>query len=114
VKAMNTWDAEPLWRLFERWGVDVRTMTPYPIAGPPRSESPPEPAPTGRATAGEADMTPWSVEKARNRLARSVEKIESRRWMPKLPYQLTGQAVKKVQEAHELLHEAGQALLRKE
>jgi hypothetical protein len=83
VKAMNTWDAEPLWRLFERWGVDARTMTPYPIAGPPRSESPPEPAPTGRATAGEVDAAElsrkvWKAEATLRKVQAEVERWRGR------------------------------------
>jgi hypothetical protein len=49
---MVKWDAEPLWRLFEKSGVDVRTMEPRPLEGPQRVEAAPEPTPTSLVTGG--------------------------------------------------------------
>ncbi len=68
-------------------------------------QQPPAPAP---------DVSPWTVQKAANRLQRTVERVESRKWLPKLPYVLTGQAKRELRAAQALLDEAGQALLRKE
>lgn len=57
-----------------------------------------------------AEPTLWELEKSANRLQRTVAKLESRRWMPTLPYRVSGRAVRELQEAHALLHEAGHVI----
>lgn len=39
---MERWETEPLWQFFELHGVNVRTMTAYPLAGPVWVEPTPE------------------------------------------------------------------------
>jgi hypothetical protein len=67
---------------------------------------------TARLVAPEAEPEPssWDLEKAANRLAKQVERVESGRWLPRVPYKLNGQAKKQLREAHALLHESRQVL----
>jgi hypothetical protein len=83
---------EPHWQFWQR-------MT----APAPAPEPEPEPV-------APDEPTPWAVQKQMNRLQRRVEQIESRRWVPRLPYRLNGQAKRAIAEARELLTEAGQVL----
>jgi hypothetical protein len=88
------WDAGPLWQIFEAQAIDVRTMEPYPLQGPPRLEIP----------------TPWEVRKAAARLERQLQRVENGRYLPKLPYRLNGAAVKELREAYALLDEVQETL----
>jgi hypothetical protein len=56
------------------------------------------------------DVSPWQVEKARNRLQRITEKVERRRWLPTMANRLSGKALQELRSAHELLQEAGDVL----
>jgi hypothetical protein len=76
------WQAEPLWQVFEAASIDVRTMTPKPLEGP----------------VFRGPVSAWQV-----------EKVEAGKWLPKLPYNISGAAVKELREAYQLL-DAAQSL----
>ena len=80
------WHPEALWLFYQHNGVDSRTMQPA------------------------VAVSPWTVQKAANRLARTIEKVESRRWLPKVLFQLTGLAKRELAAANTLLREAGQLI----
>lgn len=58
----------------------------------------------------EAEPSLWDIEKARNRLQRMTEKIESRRWLPSMANRLNGKALRELRAAHDLLRESGRVL----
>jgi len=79
------WNIEPLWMIFE-------------------------PEATVIQPALEEDVSPWELEKSRNRLQKQLEKVESGRWLPRVPFRLTGQAARELREAHELVHHTGEVI----
>ena len=70
---------------------------------PPEPEPQPQPEPLA--------VSAWDIEKAANRLAKQVEKVESGRWLPRLPFKLNGLARKELHAARALLHE-GRTIMR--
>jgi hypothetical protein len=66
---MKAWRWTPHWQVFEMHGIDVSTMQPLPLQGPPFTGDPvanPEP-------------TPWQVQKQLNRLHRKLRQVDERR-----------------------------------
>jgi hypothetical protein len=65
---MSDWSAGALWKFFQANGIDPAVMQPYPMHGPmPLS----------------AAQLAWQVEKAANRLAKTVAQAESGHLQPR-------------------------------
>jgi hypothetical protein len=68
---MNTWDTASLWQFFESQGVDVRTMTAYPLHGPLPAEPPPAPG-VGEDEAAELSRRVFQAQETLKRVQQTV------------------------------------------
>jgi hypothetical protein len=78
---MRTWTAEPLWRTFERAGVNSASLTPYPVHGPVQVAAP-SPTPEPQSDPCSEDMldTVSNTPDAPDISASSPESFDAKVW----------------------------------